>query len=102
MNLNETLLKFLPYILSLATAWGVVRYKTDAHAKAIAKLEASKEHLQREVSRLDKELGIMKADGRALAQRLNEGLDRIDKAIAASETRVIAHVDFLVARLTTN
>lgn len=100
MEFLDLLFRILPPVVAVVASYAVVKHKTEAHGTEIKDLHRQKEVLQGRVNVLDKDLAVVKSQAAGYDRRLSEALDRIDRAIAASEERVIKHVDFLVERLT--
>jgi hypothetical protein len=86
-------------LTTLGGVWGVVRYKTDAHADAIKELRNAKADLEVRLSLQATEIAVLKSQAEGSDRRLTESMAAIEKTIAQSEQRVISHFDSAVQAL---
>ena len=89
----------LTLVASLSGAWAVVRYKTESHAESIKELRSSKADLEFRLADQSTEIAVLKSQTAGGDRRLTESLSAIERAIAQSEQRMIAHFDSAVQAL---
>lgn len=86
-------------IVSGVAGYAVGNYKTESHGIEIASLKKSRMEQAADLVRLDKEIALARQEIHANNARATELIASLKEAIAASEARVIAHVNRLVESL---
>jgi phage shock protein A len=92
---GEQVVTVLTALTPIAGAWALVQHRTKSHSQDIKQLKAT-------VTRLRLRYAVLKTKVDPFEDRLKEGLEGVQQAIAQMEARVTRHVDDLVETFTSN